>query len=72
MAEPINLNKARKERDKARDKAEASANRTRYGRSKPQKAAEKLKAESASRLLDGAKREPRPDTPDLDAPGEDA
>jgi len=38
MAEPINLNKARKERDKARDKAEASANRTRYGRSKPQKA----------------------------------
>jgi hypothetical protein len=57
MVEPINLNKARKARDKARDKAEASANRARFGRTKAEKAAEKLNTDAAARKLDGARRE---------------
>lgn len=67
MAEPINLNKARKARDKARAKVEAAANRASHGRTKDEKTAEALKAEAAARLLDGAKRE-RPTPPD---PGDD-
>jgi hypothetical protein len=57
MVEPINLNKARKARDKARAKAEAAANRASHGRTRQEKAAEALKAEAAARLLDGARRE---------------
>lgn len=57
MAEPINLNKARKARDKARKETEAAANRAKFGRTKGQKSAETLRAESTARLLDGAKRE---------------
>ena len=63
MVEPINLNKARKARDKARAKAEAAANRASHGRTKDEKTAETLKAEAAARLLDGAKRE-RPTPPE--------
>ena len=57
MAELINLNKARKARERAAAKAQAAENRTKHGRSKGQKAVTKLEAERARRDLDGAKRE---------------
>jgi hypothetical protein len=58
MSEIVNLNKARKARDRAQAKASAAENRVRFGRSKAATAAEKLEAERARRELDGMKREP--------------
>lgn len=57
MSEPINLNKARKARHQARAKADAAGNRVKFGRTKGQKAVEKLDAERAARALDGKARE---------------
>ena len=57
MAELINLNKARKARDRANAKAQAAENRVKHGRGKGEKAVTKLEAERARRELDGAKRE---------------
>ena len=57
MAEPINLNKARKVRDRADGKRQAAENRVRYGRGKAEKVVSKLEAERASRAHDQAKRE---------------
>ncbi|HEY3695495.1 DUF4169 family protein [Phenylobacterium sp.] len=54
MAEPINLNKARKARAKGEAQSAAAANRARFGRTKAEKAAEQLKREAARKLLDGA------------------
>lgn len=59
MAEIINLNKARKAREKAAAKAQAGANRTRFGRTKGQAAADRQAADKAARALDQAKREDR-------------
>ena len=56
MAEPINLNQARKARDKA---AKAAENRTRFGRTPLQKALDAAEAEMRSRKLDAAKRDDR-------------
>ena len=57
MTEPINLNKARKARAKADARAEAAANRMKFGRGKAEKAVSKLEAERARRALDQSKRE---------------
>ncbi|TAL29182.1 DUF4169 family protein [Phenylobacterium sp.] len=57
MAELINLNKARKARDKAAARAQAAENRAKHGVTKAAKAATKLEAERARRNLDGVKRE---------------
>ncbi len=57
MGELFNLNRARKARSRADKEAQAAQNRVRHGRTKAQKAAEKLAAERAKRLLDEAKRE---------------
>ena len=57
MAEPINLNKARKVRDRADAKRQAAENRVRFGRGKAEKTVSKLEAERASRAHDQAKRE---------------
>lgn len=57
MAEPINLNKARKARAKAAGKAQAVENRVRFGRSKPEKTVAKLEAERVRRDLDARKRD---------------
>ena len=57
MGEVVNLNKARKARDKAAALAQARENRARFGRSKGQKTLEKLEADQAERSLDGARRE---------------
>jgi len=57
MAEPINLNKARKARAKAQAKADAGRNRSLFGLKKAEKTVSKLEAERARRALDQAKRE---------------
>lgn len=57
MAEPINLNKARKARAAVEAKAKAAENRVRFGRTKAEKTASKLDAERARRAHDQAKRD---------------
>ena len=57
MAEPINLNRARKARAKAVALAEAAENRVRFGRTKGEKAARAAEVERERRALDGAQRE---------------
>ena len=57
MVEPINLNKARKARAKAADKARAAENRAAFGRTKVEKTVSKLEAERARRELEGKKRD---------------
>jgi hypothetical protein len=58
VAEPINLNKARKARARAADKSEAAQNRVKFGQTKGQKAVTRLDAERARRELEAKKREP--------------
>ena len=57
MADPINLNKARKSRAREDAKRQAAENRVRFGRGKAETAATKLEAERARRALDQAKRD---------------
>lgn len=57
MAEPINLNKARKARARTAGKAQAAENRIRFGRPKAETAGSKLEAERARRELEGKKRD---------------
>ncbi len=57
MAELINLNKARKARGRAADKAQAAENRVRFGQTKGQKTITRLDADRQRRDLDGKKRE---------------
>ena len=64
MAEPVNLNRFRKDKARAEKKARADENAVRFGRSKAQKDAEKARAEQARRLLDGHRTE---DAPEADA-----
>ncbi len=53
----VNLNKARKARDRAEEKAQADANALKHGRTKAQRLLEAAQAEKARRALDGAKFE---------------
>ena len=57
MAEPINLNRARKAREKAAKTAKAAENRARFGRTPLQKALDAAEAEIRVRKLDAAKRD---------------
>lgn len=57
MAELINLNKARKAKARADDKARATENRAKFGQTKGQKTVARLDAERARRELDGKERE---------------
>ena len=57
MAEIVNLRRARKARQRAKDAAEADENRARHGRTKSQKQKDRLEAQQQDRLLDGAKRD---------------
>ncbi|MDB5466165.1 MAG: hypothetical protein JWQ46_927 [Phenylobacterium sp.] len=57
MAEPINLNKTRKARQREDARARAAQNRVRFGRTKAETTVSKLEAEKAGRALDQAKRE---------------
>ncbi len=57
MSAPVNLNKLRKEHDRAARKARADENTVKFGQTKAQKDAQKQRAERAIRMLDAHKRE---------------
>jgi hypothetical protein len=57
MGEIINLNRARKARDKAEARATAAANRAAHGRTKGEKSATDIERARIQRLLDQSKRE---------------
>ena len=57
MADPINLNKARKAKSRAQAKATAAQNRVKFGRPKAETTAAKLEAARLRRALDQTKRE---------------
>ncbi|MFK7881880.1 DUF4169 family protein [Roseobacter sp.] len=57
MSSPINLNKARKERNRTSRKAQADENAVSFGQTKTQKELLKAKAQKISRNLDAHKRE---------------
>ncbi len=54
----VNLNKARKAREQAKARAEASENRVKFGRPKAETTKSRLEAEKAARDLDGKRRDP--------------
>jgi hypothetical protein len=56
----VNLNKARKEREKASRAAKAQENRARFGQTKGDKAKALTMAEKLKQALDAAKRDPGP------------
>lgn len=55
MGEIVNLNRARKDRAKADDKARATENRVAHGRTKAERQATEAERQRAARLLDGQK-----------------
>ncbi len=55
MAEVVNLRLARKQRERTAKAKAGDANRALHGESKATKAARKVEAQRAARLLDGAK-----------------
>jgi hypothetical protein len=57
MGEIINLNRARKARDKAGARATAAANRAAHGRTKGEKTTADAERARIQRLLDQSKRE---------------
>ena len=57
MTEIINLNKTRKAKARSEKEKSASQNRVKFGRTKEEKQAEKLKTERADRHMEGHKRE---------------
>jgi hypothetical protein len=63
MTPPINLNKARKAKEKAGAEQRAKENRTKFGRTKAEKKLEAAKAKEQAKLIDSHKRT-RPDPKD--------
>lgn len=61
MGEIVNLNKARKARDKTAAKRTAEANRLTFGRTRAERDATKAERERASAMLDGHKLEDETD-----------
>jgi hypothetical protein len=57
MTEILSLNHARKVKAKVAKRAQAEANRARFGRTKAEKDAAKVEAMRRESLLDGAKRD---------------
>lgn len=57
MAEPINLNRFRKQQARVKKRAQAEENAVKFGRTKAEKQREKTEAERASRHIDGHKRD---------------
>lgn len=57
MAEPVNLNRFRKQKARAEKKARADENTVKFGRNKIEKARDRAEADKAARDLDGKKRE---------------
>ena len=58
MAEPVNLNRFRKEKARADKKARADQNAVKFGRSKAEKSLDTAREAKANRELDGKKRDP--------------
>jgi hypothetical protein len=58
MVTPVNLNKARKARDRAAKRAEADGNAAHFGRTKAEKALDEARAVKARAFLDGHQRTP--------------
>jgi hypothetical protein len=58
VADPINLNKARKAKQRAGRETAAAANRAKFGRTKAEKLADKAQIDRAARKLEQTKREP--------------
>ncbi len=56
MAAPVNLNRYRKDKARAEDKARADRNAVAFGRTKAEKDLARAQAEKAARDLDGKKR----------------
>lgn len=50
---PINLNRVRKERERAEKRAKSDANAVKFGRTKSEKDADRLERERAARKADG-------------------
>lgn len=61
MGEIVNLNRARKARDKAAAKAEATSNRAAHGRTAADKSRAAAEKARIDHTLDGAKRDGPPD-----------
>lgn len=57
MAEIVNLNRARKDRAKAEDKARAAVNRVAHGRTRAEKEIARLERQRADRHVDDHMRE---------------
>ena len=57
MSNVVNLNKARKVKDRQDARDQAQENRVKFGRAKSEKTSSKAEAYKARRALDGAKRE---------------
>ncbi|SPJ28730.1 DUF4169 family protein [Falsiruegeria mediterranea] len=57
MAEPVNLNRFRKEKARAEKKARADQNAVKFGRTKAEKDLTQARADKAKRDLDGHKAE---------------
>jgi len=64
MTEIINLNRARKAKTRAAEKAGAAANRLAFGRTKAERERMAGQTEIEARRLDGAKRDPGNGAPD--------
>ena len=57
MPQIINLNRARKAKDRLESRADSNKNAVKFGLTKAEKALNATKAEKSRRDLDGAKRE---------------
>ena len=57
MAEPINLNKFRKAKARADKEQRAAENRVKFGRTKAEKARDKLETDRAKQNLDQSERD---------------
>jgi hypothetical protein len=57
MSKPVNLNQARKARDRSVKDAQAAENRVKFGRTKLEKLRDKAEAERLAKAVDQSKRE---------------
>ena len=58
MASQVNLNQARKQKERAEKPARTAENSVTFGQSKAEKLRQKAQAEKASKTLDGHRRAP--------------
>ncbi|MDE4174659.1 DUF4169 family protein [Phaeobacter sp. PT47_59] len=63
MAEPVNLNRFRKQKARAEKKARADANAVKFGRSKAEKQLDRSLRDKQERHLDGHQTDDRSDDP---------